>query len=133
MAHINICSLRRKIDQIRHIVTKHDYDIFGVSETWLDSNIPDSEAHIQGFRLFRKDRSVGRGGGVCVYIKNYHDVKLRDDLMSDEIDAVWVEIIIEKVNYLICIVYRPPPAHTEYYEKILDMLDKVDAEEKDHG
>ena len=32
MAHINICSLRRKIDQIRHIVTKHDYDIFGVSE-----------------------------------------------------------------------------------------------------
>ena len=26
MAHINICSLRRKIDQIRHIVTKHDYD-----------------------------------------------------------------------------------------------------------
>ena len=52
--------------------------------------------------------NVGRGGGVCVYIKNYHYVKLRDDLMSDEIDAVWVEIIIEKVNYLICIVYPPP-------------------------
>ena len=52
--------------------------------------------------------------------------------MSDEIDAIWVEITIEKVNYLICIVYRPPSAHTEYYEKILDMLDKVDAEENDN-
>ena len=52
--------------------------------------------------------------------------------MSDEIDAVLVEIIIEKVNYLICIVYRPRSAHTDYYEKILDMLDKVDAEEKDN-
>ena len=132
MAHINICSLRRKIDQIRHIVTKHDYDIFGVSETWLDSNIPDMEAHIEGYSLFRKDRNSGRGGGVCVYIKNYHEVKLRNDLMSDEIDAIWVEITIEKVNYLTCIVYRPPSAHTEYYEKILDMLDKVDAEEKDN-
>ena len=90
------------------------------------------EAHIEGYSLFRKDRNSGRGGGVCVYIKNYHEVKLRNDLMSDEIDAIWVEITIEKVNYLTCIVYRPPSAHTEYYEKILDMLDKVDAEEKDN-
>ena len=76
------------------------------------------EAHIEGYSLFRKDRNSGRGGGVCVYIKNYHEVKLRNDLMSDEIDAIWVEITIEKVNYLTCIVYRPPSAHTEYYEKI---------------
>ena len=57
---------------------------------------------------------------------------MRDDLISDEIDTVRVEITIGKVNYLICIVYRPPSAHTEYYEKILDTLDKIDAEEKDN-
>ena len=71
-------------------------------------------------------------GWICAYIKNYYDVKLRDDLMSVEIDAVWVEIIIENVNYLCIDCVSPPSAHTEYYEKILDMLDNVDAEEKDN-
>ena len=52
--------------------------------------------------------------------------------MSVEIDAVWVEIIIENVNYLCIDCVLPPSAHTEYYEKILDMLDNVDAEEKDN-
>ena len=50
--------------------------------------------------------------------------------MSDEIEAAWVDITIEKVHYLICIVYRPPSAQSEYNENILNMLDKVDAEEK---
>ena len=132
MAHINVCSLRRKLDQIRHIISKHDYDIFGVSETWLDCNIPDSELGIDGYTLFRKDRNSGRGGGVCVYVKCCHDVILREDLMIDDVDAIWIEIMVGKINYLISVVYRPPSAHADYYEKILDMLDKVETEEKDN-
>ena len=52
--------------------------------------------------------------------------------MSVEIDAAWVEIIIENVNYLCINCVSPPSAYAEYYEKILDMLDYVDAEEKDN-
>ena len=42
--------------------------------------------------------------------------------MSDEIYAIWVEITIGKVSYLICIVCRPPSAQTGYYKKILGTM-----------
>ena len=44
--------------------------IIGISETWLSSNINDSELSINGqYTVFRSDRQT-RGGGVCLLIMN---------------------------------------------------------------
>ena len=46
-------------------------DVIGVTETWLTSDISDSEMQLAGYEMFRKDRDNARGGGVLLYVKHF--------------------------------------------------------------
>ena len=120
---MNTRSLYPKIDEIRCIVDKNDFDIFCVSETWLHQNIKDDEIYIQGYNIFRKDRTTGIGGGVCIYVKDTLQVNLRDDLMFENVEAIWIRIGQGGPKCLVSCIYRPPSATLEYYERIVDMLE----------
>ncbi|XP_075167534.1 uncharacterized protein LOC142239626 [Haematobia irritans] len=52
-----------KIDEIRLIFSSGVFDIIGVSESWLKIDILDAAVRIDGYRIFRMDRTAGRGGG----------------------------------------------------------------------
>ena len=69
--------------------------MIGVTETWLNSTVLDSEICISGYLTKRKDRSTD-GGEVCVYIR--YDVAYirRTDLNSDTVEAVWIDILFQK-------------------------------------
>ena len=46
-------------------------DVMGVTESFANEDIADSELSIPGYDLFRKDRTGGhRGGGVLLYIRS---------------------------------------------------------------
>ena len=68
-----------------------------ISGTWWSNT---SATHIVGFNLFRRDRN-GRGGGVCIYIKNNLKSYIIDDefLNSRDVEQTWcmVEIGSEKI------------------------------------
>ena len=54
-----------------------NYDVFTISETWLDPSICDSDIHIPGYMLFRQERGVHKkGGGLIVYIKNMYKTSM---------------------------------------------------------
>ena len=42
----------------------------GLCETFLNSDILDSEVQMDGFSIFRTDRNNLIGGGVCLYVNN---------------------------------------------------------------
>jgi hypothetical protein len=47
------------------------FSVIGVAETWLHDNVTDAEISIDGFKLYRKDRSrvkPGKAGGIVLYI-----------------------------------------------------------------
>lgn len=45
--------------------------LVGITETWLNQDIGDSEISLPGYDLFRHDRPVNREvGGVMLYVKN---------------------------------------------------------------
>ena len=46
-----------------------DYDIVGITETWLRPHIVTRAVEIPGYSLIRADRHDRRGGGVAFYIK----------------------------------------------------------------
>ena len=123
IAHLNTRSLYPKIDEIRCILDKNNFDIFCVSETWLHKYIKNDEIRIPGYNVFRKDRTTGVGGGVCIYVKETMHVNMRADLMFENIEAIWVEIRQGDTKYLVSCIYRPPSATTEYYERIVDMFE----------
>ena len=39
IAHLNVCSLRHKVDHVRILLNVSDIDILCLTETWLDKNI----------------------------------------------------------------------------------------------
>ena len=86
------------------------YAIIGISETWLSSNINDSELSINGqYTVFRSDRQT-RGGGVCLLIMNSLKPRLCNELLSKNCEVVWAECNLHKCNLKICCYYRPPIA-----------------------
>lgn len=58
----------------------NEFDIFAISETWLDSSISNIEIEISGYTIFRLDRPNKVGGGVCAYVKNELKVERLGDL-----------------------------------------------------
>lgn len=127
LGHLNVRSLYPKIDQLDHVIHKGEYDIFAISETWLTDSHHDSELKVNGYNIFRKDRLGSRGGGVCLYIKDDLEFKLRDDLTFQNVEALWGEITVGKLTTLVCVIYRSPSQSVGYYESILDMLEKAAA------
>ncbi|CAH8649897.1 unnamed protein product [Dicrocoelium dendriticum] len=68
----NVRTLRNKLDEIPLLIFEQQPDLIAFTETWLSSDISDSEVHVSGYQLLRCDRFGGRsGGGVIFYTKNY--------------------------------------------------------------
>ena len=61
-----------------------------------------SVTNIKGYTLFRRDRSIGRGGGVCMYIKEVKAYEVSEKcLNSPNVEQIWcvVQLGLEKVVY----------------------------------
>ncbi len=79
----NVCGLVRVLDHIKILLHKFkEIDIFGVSESHLNSKIDNEELKIPGYEIDRLDRNNGTGGGAAVYF--------RDHLPSDK-KLAWVQ------------------------------------------
>ena len=69
--------------------------IFGVSESHLSKVLNlDGEIEIPGYKLQRKDRLTGEGGGVAVFIKDTLCWHRRYGLETDDIECIWIELSI---------------------------------------
>lgn len=110
LAHVNIRSLltRDKIDQISAFLEVYKFDIFALSETWLNSNESD-KIRINGYHLpLTRNRLQGRGGGVALYLANYLAFNRRLDLENPVLELLWSEVILSNSKILIGVCYRPP-------------------------
>ena len=70
--HLNVRSHFPKIDEIRLFANENPFHVLAFSETWLTSNISDSEISNAGYsNPLRCDRKYGNniGGGIAVYLK----------------------------------------------------------------
>ena len=138
--HQNIRGLISHKDTLVEFLSRFENDqihIFGVSETHLSkvSNL-DGEIEIPGYKLQRKDRLTGEGGGVAVFIKDTLCWHRRHDLETDDIECIWIELSINKFRpILLGNIYRPPDTSLylprDFNDKFETMLEKINAEEKE--
>jgi len=69
-ALFNAGNLINKLDCLKLLLESMCIDILLITETWLDSTIPDSLLSCQNnFVCFRKDRDRF-GGGVCILVNS---------------------------------------------------------------
>ena len=105
-------------------------DILCINETKLDSTINYHEVYLPGFELVRRDRiKNGRnGGGVCIYIRSNLNFQIRDDLKSEIIENLTVEIKKPRSkSILVSTRYRPPDFPVSRFSEIEEMIRSMDA------
>ena len=110
--HLNVNSIRHKIPEVSSIL--RNVDILGLTETKIDDSFTDSQFKIDGFHMYRLDRTA-RGGGLIMYINSSIPNRNRSDLLCG-FDTLGVECVILEVNFknekvYFILMYKPPSIH----------------------
>lgn len=123
IAHLNVRSLFTGFKEFSSLIIDNKLDVVCVSETWLSEHIPSDIMKVDGYHLFRKDRS-GRGGGVGMFVRNeYKAVEVLNDFGNvDGVELIWLEIKIKGGKLLVGVIYRVPSNNLESCVEHLDNL-----------
>ena len=81
VCHWNLNSLSAhsfsKLTQLKAYISKHKHDFICLSETYLNSLMPDSLLEIDGYNLIHPDHpNVIKKGEVCIYFKEILPVRV---------------------------------------------------------
>ena len=93
--HLNIHSLRNKMDELCLFCNEYKPHVLCLNETWLDENISDEELRLRNYNIIRRDRDC-LGGGVAVYIADHLKFNLINIENNSNIEALWFELIPPK-------------------------------------
>nr|CAH7755753.1 unnamed protein product [Callosobruchus chinensis] len=98
-AHLNCRSLFTGFDQISSLLSINSYDIFAVTETWLNEDVLSEAVAIDGYEFYRRDRA-GRGGGVGFYVKNSLQCNILDFRMENagNLEYLWLNTTRSKLQ-----------------------------------
>ena len=104
------------------LVSNFNFSIVCFSEIWAnDINInKNSSFQLPNYNTEHQIRKSGRGGGVCIFIHESLDYKVRKDLSvnCDAIESLSIEICKGKTrNTIFNAVYRPPNGDTKISEQ----------------
>lgn len=106
-------SLNSGFEEMSALTTDFDFDVLGVTETWLSPTTPSDHYEIPGYTLLRADRAVGTGGGVALYIKcGMVFEQLHITSVDPGIEFISLILKMRGVKLCVAIVYRPP--HVSY-------------------
>ena len=75
----------------------------------MGSNFHYSLLHIEGYNFERKDRGVGLGGSILIYISKQIQYKRRYDIEKDQIETIWIEVLIPNRKSVLIAPLPPPP------------------------
>lgn len=127
--YTNARSLVNKLDELNLYLIEEKPDIIGITETWLNSSIDDSELKADGYAVFRRDRDnkyKQRGGGVLLLVKEHFNAELRDDLYDNNFpECIWCSIEVNKINILVGVCYRPPDTDQNCVEALINIINKA--------
>ena len=106
LINVNFRSATGKKPDILNLLDSVRPDIVIGTETWLDSNIGDSEIFPDTYKLYRKDRNR-LGGGVLIAVHTSIDSYEVEELQVN-CELIWVKLKLQGRRYLyVCAYYRP--------------------------
>ena len=94
--HQNIRGLQSNFEGLQATLANHNIDVITLSETHL-TNEPGELFSIDGYELITRNRTNGKGGGVCIYIKDGITWERRKDLEIVNNESIWIEIFFQKL------------------------------------
>ena len=128
MLNANIRSLYSKFESLKDFLRESDmnFNIIGLVETWLKDR-PHEYFEIDGYNLELTNRQNKRGGGVCLYVDENINYKVRNDLNEikhpEYTESLFIEIEQSKSkNIIVGVIYRPPDQDIKEFNNFADSL-----------
>lgn len=138
MYYQNVRGLRTKTNEIYKNVLLENYDIIGLTETWLHANISDEEIVDDRYVVYRRDRTIKQngkqiGGGTMLAVSRAIQ---SSRVLGWETDCedLWVTVNLlvnsRPKKVAICVVYLPSPAKLAdlllFADNVSDIICQVD-------
>ena len=102
-----------------------------LNETKLDKKMPKNILAIPNYKLEREDRNR-HGGGVAVYIRDSIKHTRREDIPKSGLELVCVKVQPVKASpFLVIAWYRPPSEPVASFEKLEQVLQYLENEDKE--
>ena len=131
IGHINVNSIRHKIEPFRHVLTENVLDILTIQETKLDNSFPDNQFYVDRYKLYRQDFK-GNEGGIMMYIRDDFPHRRRLDIENHgfnnhngRIEILALEATINNSKWFMISVYKQPKVKVTHLincvESIMDL------------
>lgn len=113
----NVRGLRTKCSQLYNNILSSNYDLMCFTETWLQSDILDSEICDNRYDVFRCDRDLAAtsratGGGVMVCALRELCASVRSEWICESVESICVHVVGGRLGSVadlnIILVYLPP-------------------------
>ena len=100
-------------------------DVLTITETKLDSSIPNQSINPNDFFINRTDRNI-HGGGVITYIKPSFKAIPMDAIQTKfngkGLEVTVSKIIFQHIDWIIIGMYRPPNSRREWFEAFRELI-----------
>lgn len=129
LAHLNLRSIFTGFPDFCNLVRTRDFDIIGVTETWLRNNTATEIVSIPGYMFFRQDRAVGRGGGIGFYVKSELQcecIQFANQPTIPGFEYLWIRIkLCNKNTMAVGVLYRTGNNVLECVDVIDNLLPEI--------
>ena len=122
ICHWNLSSLAEhkfsKLTQLIAYNSIYKHDFICLSETYLDSSIPDKLIDIEGYKLILADHPDNtKRGGNCIYYKKSFPVQIINQHYLKE--ALLLEMSYDNKKVIVSVIYRFPSQSTVEFDSFV--------------
>ena len=129
ISHLNIRSLKNKVIDVQQFLLENPYDLYTLSETWLNEDSCMREINsIAGYHFEGKSRKGKSGGGVGCYISDRIKYNRREELETENLELMWLEIMRSNSSPIyVGVLYRKPSTLDigNFFSALEENVDKV--------
>jgi len=106
-----------KRNELVQVIAAYNPMILGLTESWLQSDVADSELDCGRYSVYRRDRCDRAGGGVALLIDDKLPVIERHDIFEHTgfREMVWCRVTVNGNQTLLvgCVYKSPTSSETE--------------------
>ena len=107
--YFNSRSVCNKLNELHYLLYHQKPDVVIISETWLNSLTVDGLLDPENcYKIFRRDRSTGRGGGVCILILKCYTAYEIVTSCPPDVELISVDIVVCGLKLRLVGLYRSP-------------------------
>lgn len=114
IGHVNIRSLPAHFCALKAFLLNGNYDLLGITETWLTNDHLSTTFAIDNYKLLRCDRE-GRGGGVALYYRENLHISGEKFLSTEFSENIWVNLRLGNKLFTVGTYYRPPRGNFQQF------------------